>query len=120
MNCKNLQALTVINKCKKISSQRGIPKELITDNGTDFISHHFKKCSKGWDFKHQTVSPHYHQFTSTQNWEFESQYSNKISPNNSKKLVGDNAKTISNNQSPVVIFKKERKMIVQSTDPFHF
>ena len=42
-------------------SQYGIPKELITDNEPEFTSHHFKKCSKSWNFKHQTVSPHYHQ-----------------------------------------------------------
>ena len=33
----------------------------ITDNGPEFTSHHFKKFTKRWDFKHQTVSPHYHQ-----------------------------------------------------------
>ena len=63
-NLKNLKSLIVVSKCKKIFSQCGIPKELITDIGTEFSSHHFKKCLKGWDIKHQTVSPHYHQFTS--------------------------------------------------------
>ena len=57
----NLQSLTIINKCKKIFSQYGIPKELITDNRPEFTSHHFKKFIKSWDFKHQTVSPYYHQ-----------------------------------------------------------
>ena len=57
----NLQSLTIINKCKKIFSQYGIPKELITDNRPEFTSHHFKKFTKSWDFKHQTVSPYYHQ-----------------------------------------------------------
>ena len=32
-NLKNSQSLTVMNKCKKITSQYGIPNELITDNG---------------------------------------------------------------------------------------
>ena len=59
-NLNNWQSLTVINKCKKIFSQYGIPKELITDNGPEFTSHHFKRFAKSWDFKHQTVSPHYH------------------------------------------------------------
>ena len=48
-------------KCKKIISQYGIPKELITDNGPEFTSHQIKKFSKSWNFKHQTVSPHDHQ-----------------------------------------------------------
>ena len=60
-NLNNSQSLTVINKCKKIFSQYGIPKELITDNGPEFTSHHFKKFTKSLDFKHQTVTPHYHQ-----------------------------------------------------------
>ena len=54
------QSLTVINKCKKIFSQYGILKELIAENGPKFTSHHFKKFTKSWYFKHQTVSPHYH------------------------------------------------------------
>ena len=32
-NFNNSQFLTAINKCKKVFSQYGIPKELITDNG---------------------------------------------------------------------------------------
>ena len=52
------QFFTVINKCK---SQYGIPKELITNNGPEFTSHHFKKFSKSWDLKLQTVSSHHHQ-----------------------------------------------------------
>ena len=38
-----------------------------------------------------------------QSWKLESQYSNKISPNNSKKLIGDNAKTTGNYRSPAVL-----------------
>ena len=60
-NLKNSQSLTVINKYKKIFSQYGIPKELTTDNRPEFTSHHFKKFSKSWGFKRQTVRPHYHQ-----------------------------------------------------------
>ena len=60
-NLNNSQSLPVINKCKEIFSQYGIPKELITDSIPEFTSHHFKKFTKSWDFKHQTVSPHNHQ-----------------------------------------------------------
>ena len=52
------QFLTVINKCK---SQYGIPKKLIINNGLEFTSHHFKKFSKSWDLKLQTVSSRHHQ-----------------------------------------------------------
>ena len=47
-NPKNSRSLTVINKCQKIFSQYGIPKELITDNGLKFASHHIKNFSKRW------------------------------------------------------------------------
>ena len=60
-NLSNSQSLTIIKKRKKIFSQYRIPKELITDKGPEFTSHHFKKFTKNWDFKHQTVSLHYHQ-----------------------------------------------------------
>ena len=58
---KNLQSSTVINKCKKTFSQFGTPKELVTDNGPEFSSHHFRSFSKTWDFEHRTSSPHFHQ-----------------------------------------------------------
>ena len=35
---KNAQSKTVINKCKKIFSQFGIPKEFYSDNGPEFTS----------------------------------------------------------------------------------
>ena len=57
---KNLQFSTIINKCKKIFSQFGIPKELVTDNGPKFSSHYFKSFSKTWDFEHRTSSPHFY------------------------------------------------------------
>ena len=59
-NLKNPQSETVINKCKKVFSQFGIPKELITDNGPEFSSHKFRSFSKTWDILHKTISPHYH------------------------------------------------------------
>ena len=67
-NLSNSQSLTIINKCKKIFLQYGIPKELITDKGPEFTSHHFKKFTKNWDFKHQTVSLHYHQSNGLVEW----------------------------------------------------
>ena len=58
---KNLQSLTVINKCKKTFSQFGTPKELITGHGLEFSSHYLKSFSKPWDFEHRTSSPSFHQ-----------------------------------------------------------
>ena len=67
-NLKNLQSLTVINKYNKIFSQYGISKELTIGNRPEFTSHHFKNFSKSWDFKQQTVSPHYHQSNDLVEW----------------------------------------------------
>ena len=61
--CKNLQnhqSETVINNCKKVFSQFGIPKELNMDNGPEFSSHKFRSFSKTWDI-HKTISSHHHQ-----------------------------------------------------------
>ena len=58
---KYLQSSTVINKCKKLFSQFGIPKELVIDNEPEFTSHYLKSFSGTWDFEHRTISPHFHQ-----------------------------------------------------------
>ena len=60
-NLQNTQSETVINRCKKVFSQFGIPKELITDNGPEFSSHKFRSFSKTWDLLQKTDSPRYHQ-----------------------------------------------------------
>ena len=58
---KNLQSSIAINKCEKIFSQFGTPKELVTDNGPKLTSHYFRVLSKTWDFEHRAISPHFHQ-----------------------------------------------------------
>ena len=63
-NLQNPQSETIISKCKKVFSQFGIPKELITDNDPQFSSHKFRSSSKTWDILHKTISPHYHQSNS--------------------------------------------------------
>ena len=61
-NLKTPQSETVINICKKVFSQFGIPKELIaTDNSPEFSSHKFCSFSKTRDILYKTISPHYHQ-----------------------------------------------------------
>ena len=58
---KKLHSSTVVNICKKIFSQFGTPKELVTDNGSKLSSHYFKSFSRTYDFEHRTISPHFHQ-----------------------------------------------------------
>ena len=55
----NTKASTVINYTKVIFSRYGIPREVLSDNGPQFISYEYKKFSQEWAFKHITSSPRY-------------------------------------------------------------
>ena len=44
---------------KKIFSRHGIPKDVFSDNGSQFTSKEFKDFSLGWDFVHNSSSPEY-------------------------------------------------------------
>ena len=48
---------TVVLHTKRIFSKYGIPKEVISGNGPEFIGNAYRKFSKKWDFKHTTSSP---------------------------------------------------------------
>ena len=52
---KYLQSSIVINKCKKIFAQIRTPKELVTDNGSEFSCYDFKLFSRTWDFEHEPL-----------------------------------------------------------------
>ncbi|KAI4903640.1 hypothetical protein NFI96_008643, partial [Prochilodus magdalenae] len=54
-------SLHVIDKLKNMCVRWGIPKELITDNGTQFTSADFAQFCSDWDIHHITSSPHYPQ-----------------------------------------------------------
>ena len=64
---KNLHSSAVVNKCKKMFSQFGTRKELVTDNGPEFTSDFFKLFSRTWDFEHRTTGPHDCNWTHTHN-----------------------------------------------------
>lgn len=55
----NLRSDTVIAKMKGMFSRFGIPKKIVTDNGTQFTSAEFTEFSKAWEFNHVTSSPLY-------------------------------------------------------------
>ena len=48
---------TVVLHTKRIFSRYGIPKEVISDIGPEFVGNAYKNLSKKWDFKHITTSP---------------------------------------------------------------
>ena len=53
--------MSVITKLKTIFARHGIPQELFSDNGPEYIANEFTCFSKEWDFKHTTSSPHFAQ-----------------------------------------------------------
>ena len=56
---KNETATCFINNVKKIFSRHGIPKDVFSDNGSQFTSKAFKLFSSCWDFEHDSSSPEY-------------------------------------------------------------
>ena len=50
----------VIGRLKRYFATRGVPKEVVTDNGSQFVSAEFRDFGKKWLFKHTTVSPYHH------------------------------------------------------------
>ena len=58
---RSTSSLYVIKKLKGHFAKHGIPEQLVTDNGPQFVSRDFLKFSKEWDFKDRTSSPHHSQ-----------------------------------------------------------
>ncbi|XP_070183947.1 uncharacterized protein [Littorina saxatilis] len=44
---------------KHLFATHGIPEKLMTDNGSQFVSHEFEQFAKEWNFVHTTSSPYY-------------------------------------------------------------
>ena len=51
----------VINKLKAHFAQHGAPRELVTDNGPQFVSKGFSNFARTWDFEHIRSSRYYPQ-----------------------------------------------------------
>ena len=56
---EDTSSCTVIEHIKKIFARDGIPEQLLTDNGPQYSSRHFKEFAKEWGFLHKTSSPNY-------------------------------------------------------------
>ena len=50
---------TVIKKLKAHLARYGVPKQLVSDNGPQFVSKEFHKFTKSWGIEHTTTSPHH-------------------------------------------------------------
>ena len=51
----------VIEVMKEVFARHGIPSQVVSDNGSQYKSHLFKKFARSWDFDHVTSSPRYPQ-----------------------------------------------------------
>ena len=54
---RSTMSVSVIRKLKAHFARHSIPEQLVTDNGTQFVSSDFLKFSSEWDFEHRTSSP---------------------------------------------------------------
>ena len=48
----------VIKVLKRHFSRHGIPEQLVTDNGPQYVSEEFERFAQEWDFEHLTISPY--------------------------------------------------------------
>ena len=58
---KDTLSSTVVKKTKAICSRHGIPGELVSDNGPQFISQEYKQFTSELDILHTTSSAEYPQ-----------------------------------------------------------
>lgn len=58
---RNMLADTIIQCCKRNFSRHGIPRIVITDNGTHFNNKMFQRFAAEWEFKFSTSSPYHAQ-----------------------------------------------------------
>lgn len=57
----NVQSKTVTNQTKAMLSRYGIPKEIISDGGPEYMGSEYVNFCKSWDIKHTYSSPEYHE-----------------------------------------------------------
>ena len=56
---KNLTGKALVEVLKPIFATHGAPAEVISDNGTNYVSNEFKEFAREWEFLHVLSSPHH-------------------------------------------------------------
>ena len=56
----SISSAAVINGCKSIFARMGIPENLHSDKGVQFMSKEFAQFAEYWGFTHTSSSPHHH------------------------------------------------------------
>ena len=56
---KKANSANVIQATKEAFARHGIPVQVVSDNGSQYKSHDYRKFSKNWQFLHKTSSPKY-------------------------------------------------------------
>jgi hypothetical protein len=57
----SLNSMTIIKKLKSHFARYGIPTQVVSDNGRQFVSEEFKEFAEQWDFEQYTISPKHSQ-----------------------------------------------------------
>lgn len=58
-NLKNMSGKALVDALRPIFATHGAPAELISDNGTNYVSKEFQDFAKQWEFLHILSSPHH-------------------------------------------------------------
>ena len=56
---KNLSGKALIEVLRPIFATHGAPAEMITDNGSNYVSREFQEFAREWEFLHVLSSPHH-------------------------------------------------------------
>ena len=58
---RSTSAGAIVKCLKRHFATHGIPQELVSDNGPQFVAAEFEQFAQQWMFRHVTVSPYHHQ-----------------------------------------------------------
>ena len=56
-----ITAAALVKECRVQFARYGVPRTVVADSGTQFLSAEFNEFATKWDFEVTTSSPHYHQ-----------------------------------------------------------